>query len=413
MNLGQMLCSRLVAPVLLLAACGGGVTFVDPPPPPSGDFVLTFRPDVEDQASAQALGWGTAVPDADVTLTPKDPTLGTPQTYRTSATGTVTVAALTAGDYVVDIKHWLSDTERGRLAAGDNAIGFVTKTIVRAGSGVNQAFVSVPASRRRSLIISEFANNYLNLIPDAYRFNSFVELHNNSDTTIYVDGMILARSLSPSANYPNFPCTLYAPYSGDAGGVWARFMVKFPGTGRDYPVQPDETIVVATDAIDHSAIVAGGLDLRSARFEMMGPSDVDNPAAANMIDITDGGFTASGHGMAWEDNLSMVITLSRPVDTSTLPLAPPTIAPFRRLPGELILDVFSYQGSYQGDYPHCPRLVHANFDRERASSLFDAADFVVSAHRKTVMVGGHKFVQNSRNSFTDFIAAPRSPGVLP
>ena len=408
-----MLSSRFVLPALVLAACGGGVTIFDPPPPPSNDFVLTFQPDAEDQASAQALGWGTAVPDADVTLTPKDGLLGGPRTYRTSATGTVTVAALAAGDYVVDIKRWLNDTERGRLTGGDNAIGFVTKAVVRATSGVGQASVTVPASRRRSLVISEFANNVLNLIPDAYTFNAFVELHNNSDTTIYVDGMILARALSPAADHSTFPCSLYAPYTGDPGGLWARFMVKFPGTGREYPVQPNETIVVATDAIDHSAIVSGGLDLRSARFEMLGPSDVDNPAAANMIDITEGGFTGSGHGLSWEERNALVTALSRPVATSGLPRAPPTIAPFLRLPGELILDVFSLQGSYQGADPYCPRLVHPNFDRERASSLFNSIDFTVSAQRKTVVIGSRKFVQNTRNSFADFVGALRSPGVLP
>jgi hypothetical protein len=404
----------LVLPVLLLAACGGGTTIVDPPPPPADNFVFTFRPDAEDQASAQALGWGTVIPDADITVTPKDAALGGPQTHRTTAAGTVTIAKLTAADYVVEAKRWLSDIERGRLTGGDDAVGFVAKAYVRVAAGGGQSTVAVPASRRRALVISEFFNNRLNLIPDAYAHNAFVELYNSSDTTIYVDGMILARALAPSANYPNFPCSLYAPYSGDPGGVWARFMVKFPGTGQEYPVPAGATVVIATDAIDHSAIVSEGFDLRSAQFEMMGPSDVDNPAVPNMIDITEGGYTGLGHGQDWAESGTFVTVLSRAVATNTLQRAPPTIAPFLRLPGELILDALSSHGTYQEAYPNCPSLVHANFDRAM-NMLFYGTEFTLSAQRRRapMLLGGRKVLQHSRSSDADFLSAVRSPGLLP
>lgn len=414
--------SRLVLPILLLAACGGGGTTIvnPPPPPPPANFVLTLRPDVEDQASAQALGWGTVVPDVDVTLTPKDPALGAPQSHRATAAGTVTLAQLAAGVYVVEAKRWLSEAERGRLPAGDDAIGFVAKAYVRAEVGGGPANVSVPASRRRSLVISEFFNHYSQPNPavEAYTENAFIELHNNADTTIYLDGMIIARGMNSSYDFPLFPCSLYKPGLGfDPAGVWARWMAKFPGAGRDYPVPPGGTVVVATDAIDHSVIVPGGLDLRSAQFEMIGTADVDNPVVPNMIDISEGGSLLQ-HGMDWGGDLNAAVSvLVLPTPTSTLPRSQvpgPSGNIFLRLPRERIIDVLSFHGTYVAPYPACPDMVHTNFDRAMAT-LFVGDEFTLSGHRRLglVLPGGRKVLQHSRSSDADFMVAPRSPGVLP
>jgi hypothetical protein len=413
-----MLHSRFVLPSLVLAACGGGATIVDPPPPPSSDFVLTFRPDAEDQASAQALGWGTVIPDADVTLTPKDPLVGGPQTHRTTAAGTVTIARLTAGDYVVEAMRWLSAAERDRLTAGDDAIGFVAKAYVRAAVGGGQATVSVPASRRRSLVISEFANNELNLIPDAYQDNSYVELYNNSDTTVYVDGMLLLRAFSLSYDVPTFPCSLYQGLVFDPEGVWARWFAKFPGSGGEYPVAAGGTIVVATDAIDHSTIVPGGVDLRSAQFEMIGSADVDNPAVPNMIDISEGGSaTFSGHGINWQGLNSSLTVLVMPTATAILPrtqLPGSQGAVVVRFPRNRILDTRSLHGTYAAAYPPCTSSVHPNFDRAMAT-LFLGYEFESSSQRRTALVlpNGRKILQHTRSSDADLVAAPRSPGVIP
>ena len=390
---------------------------VDPPPPPADNFVFTFRPDAEDQASAQALGWGTVVPDADITLTPKDPSQGGPQSYRATAAGTLTIAKLAAGDYVIEAKRWLSDSERSRLPAGDDAMGFVAKAYVRIAVGGGQAAVSVPASRRRSLVISEFSNNQLNLIPDAYQDNAYVELYNNADTTVFVDGMLLARALSPSFDQPTFPCSLYNPGVGfDPAGVWARWLARFPGTGREFSVPPGGTIVVATDAIDHSAIVARGLDLRSANCEMIGYADVDNPTVPNMIDVSTSGSDFP-HGINWQGLLSSVTALAMPTDLSTLPRSTlPGVGGniVIRLPGSRILDVLSLQGKYVSEYPPCPNKVHTNFDRAFAT-LFESDDFTHSSQRKMAqaMPGGRSVVQHTRSSDADFRAAIRSPGLLP
>ena len=70
-----------------------------------------------------------------------------------------------------------------------------------------------------------------------YVVDSFVEIFNNSDDVVYLDGkyLALAESRSPAAylaaDNPDF--------------IYTRQICKFPGDGTDYPVWPGESIVIA------------------------------------------------------------------------------------------------------------------------------------------------------------------------
>jgi len=284
---------------------------------------------------------------------------------------------------------------------------------VPAGGG--QEVVSAPASRRRSLVISEFFNNYTHPTGnEPYFAGAYVELHNNTDTTIYVDGMILARALSPPIDTPNFPCSLYFLHSQDPGGVWVRSMGRLPGDGRDYAVLSGSRIVVATDAIDHSAIAPGGPDLRGASFEMIGMADVDNPAVPNVSDITVSGPTGP-HGIDWPEG-SPVTVLILPLNTASLERGRSQESGYDyvRVPRDKVLDLISFHTTYVAVYPNCQSMVHTNFDRAMAF-LFLGDEYSLSGQRKTAVTlpDGRKVLQHSRNSDADFVAAPRSPGVLP
>jgi len=134
--------------ILLASGCGGGATLITPPPPGSVEFTLTFRPDTEDLATAQALGWQSGIPGADVTVRPVDSSAA-PQTFRSSAQGTVVLPSLPPGDYVVEAQRWLSSAERAALPARDDAVGFAARRNVRVPAGGGTGAVAVPASRRR------------------------------------------------------------------------------------------------------------------------------------------------------------------------------------------------------------------------------------------------------------------------
>ena len=109
-----------------------------------------------------------------------------------------------------------------------------------------------------------------------YFYDQFVELYNASQDTFYLDGMVLTRqsqTLDPEMDEVDYVRAIYA--------------YQFPGsptTGRDYPILPDQFVVIASDAIDHSVWNSKSIDLSGADFECFNPmgSDYDNPAVPNL-----------------------------------------------------------------------------------------------------------------------------------
>jgi len=122
------------------------------------------------------------------------------------------------------------------------------------------------------LVISEIYYNGAPPNPPYYFHDQFTELYNNSDSTIYLDSLIIA-----DAQYGYI----------DEDVIHSVHAYMFPGTGHDIPLLPGEMIIIAQDAIDHSAINPNSIDLRSADFEyyVRGTGDVDNPAVPNMIQL--------------------------------------------------------------------------------------------------------------------------------
>jgi len=111
-----------------------------------------------------------------------------------------------------------------------------------------------------------------------YFYDQFVELYNNSDSTRYLDGLILCRGLQK--HKPNMDSVDY---------VQVIYIYQFPGvpkTGHDYPIFPHEFVVIAQDAIDHSQFVDTALDLSDADWEFYNPyySEIDNPAP-NVVNV--------------------------------------------------------------------------------------------------------------------------------
>lgn len=124
--------------------------------------------------------------------------------------------------------------------------------------------------------------------------------------------------------------------------------------------------MLATDAIDHSVVDPRWPDLSGARFEFLGPTDVDNPAAGNITPVgTPYASDIFGHG-PWFNRGSMYIADS--VDLSTVPyVQPPNYrAPIPRIPREKILDFVYFRSIpsfYESTgYTYCPLLVSPVFD---------------------------------------------------
>ncbi|MEO5590247.1 MAG: DUF4876 domain-containing protein [Gemmatimonadaceae bacterium] len=404
-----------------LAACGGGERkIVEPPPTGSADFTLTVRPDPEDAGIAQQLGWTAGIPGAEVSIAQAG-FGGSGQTFTTSATGTVAIAGLQSGAYSVSVRRLLSGAEITRLGTAGSAVAFVGESEISVSSSSGSATINVPASRRRSLVISEFSFRSRN-IPgsDTYLFGGFLELYNNSDTTVYLDGVLVADAYATLEDLRLGPCATLEPFRNDPAGIWTPFLAAFPGSGRNYPLRPGANVVVATDAIDHTVIYAGMIDLRAANFEFIGPADVDNPAVPNMIDHSLK-TPLFGHGINFPSSLHAAAVIGSAADPVTLPRSkiPLGTQDYNRLPREGMLDVFTTSNTYylqqQPPTTLCPQIVNAAMDRQYGFFQADSPDeYLVSISRKvlTTLADGRLVLQHTRTSANDFQRTPRTPGTV-
>jgi len=121
------------------------------------------------------------------------------------------------------------------------------------------------------LLISEIYYNGSPADPIPYYFHDqFLELYNNSQSTIYLDSLIIADV--------SFGHT-------DEDVIHAVHAYMFPGSGSDHPLEPGDFVIVAQDATNHSLANLSSIDLSGADFEyyVKDKGDVDNQEVPNMI----------------------------------------------------------------------------------------------------------------------------------
>jgi len=433
--------AALLAALLACATCThGDITVVEPAAKgPNDSLALTIVPDGEDAAAAAALGWKAGIPGAEVIIAPSvkpnadgpgDTATGPPiATLVTDSTGHVSVPDLPSGWYYIEVRRWLTGAERGRLTAGADLIGFATHRVVQRGS----ATLTLPGSHRRSIVISEASSFVENVTTTtAYGYGGYLELANNSDTTVYLDGLVIGLffAATESSVFPG-RCAREGPFLNDPDGIWVYYMDSLPGTGHDYALAPGALALIATDAIDHRPLSPlFGLDLSQANFEMVGTEDADNPSVPNSVVIGPNGAWDPLHGMLFSVGLASAIVVALPVDTGSLPkrLYDPhqgyATAWQERIPRDHILDVLdAFWPNLVTVYNElCPFQVSSTFDRQPAplwwSSLPDGTWWSLSAYsiqRKAAFTraDGRMILQDTRSTEADFYVGLRTPFQLP
>ncbi len=321
----------LVLLLMYLGACSsGGTQLVDPGTAPGepGDVAkpglsMTLMLDSASLGLAEALGWTDGrVPGAEVVLQ-RGGVITQRDTLRTDETGSAGIENLVPGEY----KAWASRVLTAAELAQATATGWNVRVLGGGGKfpvtgGPQQAVLELSPDQPGSLVISEWY--FTSILPlgttSNYVFGGYVEIYNNSDSTIFLDGKIFGAGWSISFDSPFRPCS-DDRLRNDPLGIFARFMHAFPGSGTEHPLAPGTVVLIATDAIDHSALVEGGMDLSGADFEFFGNGDVDNPAVPNMIDVGLEPFFL-GHGVLFLPfgGGAEVPFIAEPVDIAGLPV---------------------------------------------------------------------------------------------
>ena len=415
MNSSKRLDSVGIVLCLSALACIGEVGFSDLPPG-GGDHLrpglaVTVRVAPEAAGVAQALGWAGGVPGAEVRVH----RIGTDFAWETAITderGNAYLPQLVSGRYRVAAYRPLTDEESAQAGVSALASGRILDV---GGAGTEQTMELVP--NRTGLVISEvYAPSTGPSVGFSYNFHMYFELYNNSDRTVFLDGLTFGRAQLIDIAAPHESCAESARFRKDPDGIWAQFLHRFPGSGGQYPLGPGEAVVVALDAIDHSVVHPDFPDLSNADFELLGFGDVDNPDVPNLVEI---GLRSwpHGHGLLFYNIHSLFI--ANELDPSSLERAvrhlPVGDSETIRVPDTDIIDVMwmEMDDALQDQrFERCDGVVHGTFDQLGGGFL--PSDLSLSAQRIRLpgAAGAAGRLQDTNVSAVDLTHGAITPGAI-
>ena len=191
--------------------------------------------------------------------------------FETDVAGMVTVDALVPGIYDI-ITNWeMSGREYKALLNDPSAVDDKARVIVGVSLMNQRLFDARDMVIDLSAAISKvYYAGTKDKMGRNYGTDSYVEIFNNSDEVLYIDGkyLALAESVSPAA-YPAHE---------NPDSIYMRQICRFPGGGSDYPVLPGGSVVVAArSARNHQESADNSVDLSRADFEVKVIEGSGNP----------------------------------------------------------------------------------------------------------------------------------------
>lgn len=276
------------------------------------------------------------------------------------------------------------------------------------------AFQLEPLYPASALVFKEiyFTKSRSAVTNEIYNEDGYVELYNNSDRPIYIDGV----SISETWQVTSHPKGVFFPEYLGTDIVTPGFIFTFPGSGREHKLEPGQSVIMAENALNHKAINPGSpVDLSHADFEMLDNDwhDTDTPEVPNMITYFT--FTATVtdfHNRGWKGWLIWKVDKPMPeflaehiADVTTPSGAGKKIY---EVPSRYILDGVI---SAPPTGPRCrPLPVHIDVGYTYCSKNNIAKTIRRKVAKK---VGGRYILQDTNNSSVDFIPdSEPSPKVI-
>jgi len=245
-----------------------------------------------------------------------------------------------------------------------------------------------------------------------YFSDQFVEIYNNATDTVFADGLFIADAFGPAGQIN--PTTVPTPLQSQTASVFVSSIWQIPGTGRQHPIAPGQSIVIAQDGINHrddpNGNPASPVNLGNANWETFNERpdgrDLDSPSVPNLTRVVHrGGFdwllAVFGPGV--------VIFRAPNVAALDTTLVPGTTGTWvTRVPNTLVVDAFeALQNGNSAAYKRVPAALDAGF-------VFATGTYTGESARRRVAttIGTRRVLRDSNNSSTDFelIARPTPRG---
>lgn len=246
-----------------------------------------------------------------------------------------------------------------------------------------------------------------------YFSDQFIELYNNSTDTLYLDSLFIGDAFGNSGQIN--PTSQPTPFNTDAGSVYLSNVWMIPGTGRQRPLAPGASILIAQDGINHRTDANGNanspVDLSTAEWESFNERpdnrDLDAPGVPNLSRIY---FTGGFDWLLTVFGPAVVIFRAPTFESlEQVPIPNSTLPPRIRVPNARIIDGFeALQNGTSGSYKRLTAAVDAGF--VFASGTYTSQ----SARRRTAaVINGRRVLQDTNNSGNDFeVITPPTPRVF-
>lgn len=258
-----------------------------------------------------------------------------------------------------------------------------------------------------------------------YYSDQFHEIYNNSDETIYLDGLCIGL-LEPFGFRAS-------PWVDENGKLMSKLPLKFyvwyiPGNGKDNPLEPRKSIIIAQDGINHrtdpqgnpnSPVNLGNADWETYCGNINGGKDADSPGVPNLemmftttTSLYDWLHSVFGAGVIifrLPEGTNPVQWAQNPENLSTKP-GSTSDTKYLMVPSEYVIDaVEAVRVEENKRYKRIP-------DELDAGKVWCSGTYVSESIRRKVkkIIDGKVIYQDTNNSSNDFLGAQTpTPGVHP
>lgn len=251
-----------------------------------------------------------------------------------------------------------------------------------------------------------------------YTQDTYFEIVNNSDEVQYLDQLVMlygsAAQKAPNAWQASGVTDIYYQSQGS--------VVAFPGSGKDYPIQPGQSVVIANDATNHQTADPDGIhsDLSKADWEIyleysrMGDTDYEAP---NLSPIFYNNAYMRAFALGFFNGAYILAKLpvtpeEYAADSTSYSTTPGTTSAtlYMGIASKYVLD--AVEAWDRDDAEHYPYFL----PKDDAHAVWAPVGFEGKALRRKVakIENGRVYYKDTNNSAEDFLTdQPQTPGIAP
>lgn len=369
---------------------------------------------------------------------------GSTYTAQTDAAGEVKFGSVNPGVYNISATIEFTKAQYltffGTAAAQDKVNFSGAKDNISIQKNSPNHSVELKTSRIGDLLFKQIYYAGSDLREGAGFRDMFVEIYNNSNETIYADGLYFGQLYGRISTSVKAYTLANGQYDwtksiGQTKGaksntdyVYADHVYKIPGTGKQHPIKAGESIVIAATGINHKQpLVVGGktysvnnpaltIDLSGAQFEVnliahlnsIGKTpldtDIDNPTIPNM----EVAYHLNAREMILDPLGRDSFVIFRTKDFASLERLPnpqtttitATTRKYLQIPNSDIID--AVETNRPDPARRFPRRLDASLDAGVASVAKGHYSSQAVIRKVAQTFGGRKVLQDTNNSDNDF-----------